>query len=492
MAANSDYDVAIVGAGISGLSAARYLLSKDKNLNIVILEASDRVGGRTLTVPLKTENGTDSWDLGAHWVGRCQTHIVELIEELGIKTHEQYLDGRKFLQLGKDNVVKSYTSDIPTLSLLSLLDLDRAMKKIDSLAKEVDQKDPVSCRRGGEFDGMTMESWINQNMWMSESKELMQVAIRGVLGVELAEISFLYFLTYVSAAGGLKNLVEATPYTAQEYTIQGGCQQISLLMAKEIGDSRIMFREPVTSITQSQGQAVVTSETMRSFNCRKVILAITPSMIAKIKFEPRLPPVKRELHKRMPPANYAKAVITYKEAFWRKDGCSGEVVTNGGPSFDTDCNSGPLCLVFDDTSSNGNPGLVAFVAGNQLVAWRQLTAESRKLSVLKCLAQFFGDQIHEYIDYAEKDWEEEPYIAGAPVCVTGPGAMRYYAPGLRDPQECIHFAGTETATIWTGYMSGAVQAGNRAAIEILLELRPQAVTVQDLENNNKPFPRPAK
>lgn len=64
---------------------------------------------------------------------------------------------------------------------------------------------------------MNVECYVN---FFTESKELMLVAIRGVLGVELSEISFLYFLTYVSAAGGLKNLIEATPYTAQEYTIQ--------------------------------------------------------------------------------------------------------------------------------------------------------------------------------------------------------------------------------------------------------------------------------
>jgi monoamine oxidase len=58
---------------------------------------------------------------------------------------------------------------------------------------------------------------------------------------------------------------------------------------------------------------------------------------------------------------------------------------------------------------------------------------SRKSSVLKCLAQFFGEQVHDYIDYAEKDWEAEPYVGGAPVCVAGPGAMKYYTVGLREP-----------------------------------------------------------
>lgn len=492
MSGPAEYDVVVVGAGISGLSAVRYLLSKDPGLNVLVLEASDRVGGRTLTVPLKTENGMDHWDLGAHWVGRSQTHIMKLLDELGIQTHEQYLTGKKCLQLGRDHTVKTYQSDIPTLSLLGLLDLDRAMKRLDSLAKEIDQKDPYRSKRGREFDGMTMESYINQTMWIAESKELMQVALRGVIGVELAEISVLYFLTYISAAGGLKNLVEATPYTAQEYTLQGGCHQISQKMAAELGDSRIHLSEPVTMVTQDQSVAIVTTQSGKVYKCQKVILAIPPTQIEKISFNPCLPVVKRELHKRMTMVNYAKAIITYKEAFWRTDGYSGEVVTNGGPSTESTCTSGPLCLVFDDTSHNGNPGLVAFISGVQLVEWRQLDAEARKSCVLKGLSQFFGEQVYNYIDYADKDWESEPFIRGAPVCCVGPGAMRYYAEGLRKPSGCIHFAGTESASVWTGYMSGAVQAGHRAAIEILLDLRPQTVSTQDLEENSKPFKMPNK
>ncbi|KAL4239914.1 hypothetical protein ACF0H5_000713 [Mactra antiquata] len=417
---------------------------------------------------------------------------MELLEELGIETHQQYVTGKKYLQVGKDNSVRSYTSDIPTLSLLGLLDLDRIMKKIDSLAKEIDQQNPTNHRRGHELDSITMETYLNQNMWMSESKELMEVAIRGVIGVELSQVSILYFLTYVSAAGGLKNLVESTPYTAQEYTLKGGCHQISIKMAKELGESRIKYNEPVVSISQNKNIATVKCESGNIYQCKKVILAIPPNQIAKLKIEPRLPVVKRELYKHMPMANYAKVLLTYKKVYWRESGCSGEVVTNGGPSSNTKCKYGPLCLVFDDTSANGNPALVAFVAGQQLVEWRQLEANERKESVLKCLSQFFGDDVYKYIDYAEKDWEEEPYVGGAPVCCVAPGAMKYYASGLREPDGCIHLAGTESASIWTGYMSGAVQAGTRAAIQVLLDLRPQTVSAQDLKNNNKPFINPSK
>ena len=53
--------------------------------------------------------------------------------------------------------------------------------------------------------------------------------------------------------------------------------------------------------------------------------------------------------------------------------------------------------------------------------------------MLKSLAEFFGDQIYDFIDYCEKDWDSESYTEGSPICTVGPGAMRYFADGLRKP-----------------------------------------------------------
>ena len=65
---------------------------------------------------------------------------------------------------------------------------------------------------------------------------------------------------------------------------------------------------------------------------------------------------------------------------------------------------------------------------------------------------------------------QEPWIRGCPTAVAGPGALLELGPALRRPVGRIHWAGTETATEWTGYMDGAIQAGQRAAAEVLAEL----------------------
>lgn len=488
--ANREVDVIIVGAGISGLTAARTLHAKDANLKLLVLEGKDRVGGRTLTVELKTENGTDNWDMGGQWVGRCQTHIMELLEELGIETFSQYLKGEKFMQIGS-NKVRSYKSDIPSLSPLGLIDTNRLMTKTDELSLEVDSSDPYSCEHAKQWDSMTLETFFDKHAMTSEAKELMQSALRCMMGAEMSQMSLLYFLTYVAAAGNLKNLVEGTPYTAQEYKIKGGAQQISEKMALSLGKDRVLLSTPVQSISEADDRVLVKTKTGAVFKCHKVILAVPPNQLSKLEFPHGLPTVKKELLKRMPSANLTKIIITYKTPFWRAAGKSGEVVTNGGASTMLGCDGGPLCIVYDATSHNGNAAIVGFIGASQAVQWRQKEYEARRSAVLKSLAEFFGDQIYDFIDYCEKDWDSESYTEGSPICTVGPGAMRYFADGLRKPFGRLHFAGTESATIWCGYMSGAVQAGRRAAIEVLYDLRPQLVSVQDL-SEPKTIPKPAK
>ncbi|KAL4239916.1 hypothetical protein ACF0H5_000714 [Mactra antiquata] len=484
--ATRETDVIIVGAGISGLTAARYLLKKDPNLQVLVLEAKDRVGGRTLSVNMKCKNGTDTWDLGGQWVGRCQPHIMSLLDELGIETHTQYQTGRKYLQIGPKYTITSYTSDIPTLSLVGLLDLNRLINLTDKLAGEIDPEDPFSCPKAELWDSMTLESFIDSKIWSKDVKDVFRACFRTMLGVEISQVSLLYFLTYVASCGDLKTMVEASEHSAQEYRIKGGSQQVCIKLLEEIGSSRVLFNEPVTCIEQQSDHVIVYSRNGCNYKCQKIILAIPPMQKGRIQFNPILPTHTREIIKRMPPSNILKFVVTFPQDFWREAGSSGEVVSNGGYSDIRGCDVGPLCVVYDGNSSNGEPALVGLTGGLQCVQWQHQSPEDRKSAVIKSLADIFGEKVHTYIEYRDKVWDVEPYNEGAPVSCVSPGAMRYYANGLREPFNRIHFAGTESATVWCGFMNGAVQAGQRAAIEVLYDIRPQLISAHDLSSIKYP------
>ncbi|KAK7507826.1 hypothetical protein BaRGS_00000791 [Batillaria attramentaria] len=489
----ASFDVVVVGGGISGLTTAYHLKKRDKNLRVIVLEAKDRVGGRTQTVPLKSAGGNDKWDVGGQWVGRCQPHIMSLLLELGLETHPQYIDGRKVQQLSGPEI-STYKGDLPSLSVFALLDLHRFISKVDNLRKLVNPEDPYACSMAEEWDSMTAEHFIQEHCYTQGAIDAVIVANRTIFGVESSQISCLFWFMYISAADGILKLCEAKEFTAQEGTIKGGAQQVSELLAKNIGQDNVRLGEPVASIEQDDKGVNVTTAAGQIYSAKFVVLALPPPMMGLIQFSPPLPETKQQLCKRMALGNYLKIIITYQEAFWRKNGYSGEVVTNGGMTAVPHCSAGPLCIAYDACLSSGSPALLGFIAGDIKVEWTQQSPEARRRAVLDQLADYFGKSVYSYLDYVEKDWNQEPYSLGGPVCTMPAGTMPIFAKAIRQPFGRLHFAGTETATSWCGYMNGAVQAGLRAAAELLEKLRPQVLSSEDYGalEGSRPVTQPAQ
>lgn len=129
---------------------------------------------------------------------------------------------------------------------------------------------------------------------------------------------------------------------------------------------------------------------------------------------------------------------------------------------------GPISIVYDATNSDGEPALVCFIMGQPAVEWLDLSAELRKVEIVEGLARYFGTEAREYVDFYEKNWNDEPFAGGCPVsCISSSGIMKDFARALREPFMNMHFCGTETATQWIGYMDGAVESAERVVNEIL-------------------------
>uniref|UniRef100_A0A3B5AEN7 Amine oxidase n=1 Tax=Stegastes partitus TaxID=144197 RepID=A0A3B5AEN7_9TELE len=468
------WDVIIVGAGLSGLSAAHLLRKRDAKLRILILEGKDRVGGRTMTRELPAAGGVDRWDLGGQWVGSTQTHILELIKELGLEVYPQFRTGKKVHHMGgPTSKVRTFRSSIPTLSPAVLMDFTQLLWKIDRLCATVCVQDPSRTPNAVQLDGMTLHSYLEQHAWTAELKEELGLGSRAVFGVEPSQMSFLFFLMYAAAAGGLLPLLESTPGSAQEFKIKGGTQQLSECLAERVGWKNVRLGSAVTAIWQDAEWARVATAA-DTFLCRAVIVTCPPHLAAKIHYEPALPSQREFLTQSMPVGHMIKFIITYQTAFWREKGFSGESVAGSS----TEC---PFCVTFDATSPNGNAALVGFISGQQASQWTSKEPEERRKAVLSSLVKYFGPEAASFIHYEEKDWAKEEYSGGCPVNVMAPGLLTYYHPSLRRPCGRIHWAGTETATQWCGYLSGAVQAGQRAALEVLAEVCHVTLTGEEQE-----------
>ncbi|XP_064608664.1 amine oxidase [flavin-containing] B-like [Liolophura sinensis] len=431
----TEVDVVVVGAGISGLTTAYHILKRCPTMTVVVLEAKDRVGGRTLTQELKTADGTDLWDLGGQWVGSSQTHIVDLVNELGLELCRQYTEGRKYMQLGGYRL-RSYSSSLPSLSPLALVDLHRFITKIESMRKCVSMSNPYRCSQAELWDSKTLETFIQENLWTKAAKDAIAAAVRCILGVECCQISLLYYVTYCAGAGGIERLIETTEESAQDFLSrinEGGSQQISKELTKLIKEKNVLTNQPVFSVHQEEDGVRVRCGSGQRYRCQRLVISTPPHQTVRINFQPPLPIEKKEICQRMPVSLLIKVIITYPEAFWKNRGDCGELVTNGGPIRTKGCLKGPVCITYDCTSANGNPALVVFMGGSPAIEWSRVEALDRQKAVLNTLHQVWGQIVYDYLDYQEKDWSKEPYSEGSPVSCVAPGGMKYFSSGLRHP-----------------------------------------------------------
>ena len=171
-----------------------------------------------------------------------------------------------------------------------------------------------------------------------------------------------------------------------------------------------------------------------------------------------MPPGRPQLAERLRPGALTKCMALYEEPFWRADGLSGESVTDAGP----------VTLTFDSSPRDGSAGvMLGFVGGPEARELAALPPAERRAPVLASLERLFGPRAAEPVEYAEQAWSEEEWSGGGPTSNFGPGGWSECGPALREPAGRLHWAGTETATVWSGYMEGALQAGERVAAEVL-------------------------
>jgi len=451
-------DVLVLGAGLAGLFAARTLAQQ--GLRVRVLEARDRVGGRTLSHRLSSG---DIIELGAQWLGPGQDRLIRLVRELGLATLAQPYQGKKVLAIG--DRVSTYEGDIPSLPLLGLLDLHRTLSRVDALAKQVPQEHPADAPEALAWDGMTVESWKQAHVHTAGARALFDIAVAAIFAAEPSELSLLYFLHYIHAGNGIMNLSTIRD-GAQQTRLVDGFQQVSLRMAAEPAlVDRIHLSHPVCAIEQTSDAVCVRAQSPsgpKRFHAHFVIIAIPPALCAGIDFKPDLPVARKQLQQRMPMGSVCKCIATYPRPFWRERGYSGEAV----------CDRGPIRAVFDDSSADGKRGgLLGFMLGDHLRSEAERDPEARKRSVLAAFARFFGEEALHPESYVEHNWSLEPYSQGCYTAVMPPATLTRFGHTLRAPIGRLHFAGTETATRFPGYMEGALESGARAAEEVTARLR---------------------
>jgi monoamine oxidase len=443
-----DADVCVVGAGLAGLTAARDLVAAGRE--VVVLEARDRVGGRLLTETLA--DGT-AIDHGGQWIGPGQHRMAHLVDDLGLATFPTYDEGEHLLCFG--GRTGRYEGAIPRLSPVVLADMAQAQTRFDRLATRVPLDAPWAADRAAELDGQTFESWIRRNAVTRGARELFTLYSEAVFAAEPADLSLLHALFYTHSGNGV-DVLAGTRDGAQQDRFVGGAQGTALGLAERLGD-RVRVAQPVRRIDRSDDAVAVLTDALL-VTARHVVVAIPPPLAARIRYEPALPAARDQLTQRLPMGAVIKCHALYDRPFWRDDGLTGQATTDVGP----------VKLTFDNSPPSGAPGvLLAFVEGANARVLSRLDPAERRTEVLGALTALFGAAAGTPVEYLERDWTAEEWTRGCYAALFTPGTWTQLGPALREPVGRIHWAGTETATVWCGYMDGAVQSGERVAAEIL-------------------------
>ena len=337
------------------------------------------------------------------------------------------------------------------------------IKRFERLARGVDVEMPWRTRDAVRWDNMTMAQYIARYCWTKAAREIMAVAVETIWGARTMEISVLHALFYCKAGVDLTTLCTSNN-GAQHQLIKGGAQVIADRIRDQLGDEIVHVGEPVVAVDQTSddtdgdGDVVTVTTSKGSYQAHHVIIATPPSEVLRISFNPPLPHPRRTLLQHFPMGSYWKYLACYKTAFWRERGLSGEVTSPDGL----------LSVVFDASPKEGTYAvLMAFVVGQNARTISSQSEEERKEAILKALAAVHGEEARNPFRLVEHTMMDEPYIGGCPVGTPAPGMWTTLGPWLKKPFHRVYWAGTETSSVWNGYMEGAVASGQRAADEVL-------------------------
>ena len=455
------HDVVVIGAGLAGLTAARELTRM--GLDTVVLEGRDRVGGRTKAATLA---GVPI-DLGASFVGPTQDAVLALAAELGCRTMPTHHDGANLIRWRGG--IRRYDGTIPKLGLLGAMDIGRIQWQFERIVKGVDVSRPWASAQAAKLDALSLGSWLGSIRASATSRDLMAIMSRVTWGAEPDEVSMLHAVRYVKTSGGLNRMLDVVGGAQQDH-FPGGTHEMSAKMAAELGD-RVRLKAAATRIEWSEEAAAVSSST-GVFAARRAIVAVAPAQRLDIDIAPAPPIEYQQLAQRWPLGALTKSYAAYPTPFWRADGLSGQALSDEGPVFITFDVSPPAGRSAATRGSTGpdRPGIL--LGFTDARTFDRLEPAQRREQALGCFAALFGEQARRPIDYTDQRWGAETFAPGGPTAAVPPGSWTQFGPLLRRPVGPLHWAGTETADEWTGFMDGAVRSGQRAAAEVAQSFSP--------------------
>ncbi|WP_032386423.1 flavin monoamine oxidase family protein [Rhodococcoides fascians] len=444
-----DRDVAIVGAGPSGLAAATEL--RKAGLSVAVLEARDRVGGRTWT---NTIDGA-SLEIGGQWVSPDQESLIALIGELGLETFDRYREGES-VYISAAGERTRYSGDSFPVDETTEKEMDRLVALLDDLAAQVGPEEPWAHPLARELDTISFEQWLIRESDDAEARGNIGMFIAGGMLTKPAHaFSALQAVLMAASAGSFSHLVDEN--FILDKRVVGGMQQVSIRMAAALGDD-VILDAPVRTVRWNSDGAKVFADGDIEVHAKRVVLAVPPNLYSRISYDPPLPRRQHQMHQHQSLGLVIKVHAVYDTPFWREDGLSG---TGFGASE-------IVQEVYDNTNHQDSRGtLVGFVSDAKADAMFELDEQERRAKILESIAHYLGPKATEPVVYYESDWGSEEWTRGAYAASFDLGGLHRYGKDSRTPVGPIHFSCSDIAAEGYQHVDGAIRMGHRTAADIV-------------------------
>jgi putrescine oxidase len=443
-ARTTETEVAVVGAGIAGLSAAHELSGEGRE--VVVLEARDRVGGRLWN----TEIGGEANELGGQWVAPYQSAMHALLAELEIELFPSFREG-EHVYIDPAGEAHRYSGHDAPLGEASERAFAEADAKLDAMAKQLDPEAPWAHPDAAALDSLTFEQWLEREVDDEMARDLLRAWLAGgFLAKPSNSFSLLQGLWMISGAGGTFELFE--PEQCLAYRVAGGSQIIPIRLAEQLGD-RVVLEAPARDIRWSHDGVEIEAESV-TVKARAAIVAVPPNMTTAIRFHPALPAWRQRLGQSLSQGSIIKILAVHEQPFWRDDGLSGQ----GFAPYEL------VRELYDNSPPTASAGvLCTFLAGENAERAGRMSDDERRAAVLEGMAKYVGERALSPVDYIETDWSAQEWTRGAYGTSYGVGGLTRFGDDLRRPIGTLHRACTDIAGLGHIHMEGAVRSGQSAA-----------------------------